>query len=128
MRVLDVEASQVEAAREFLIVNGWVHRVGDSEHFATLVRNSQRTAVALAGTEIVGFARAITDGLSNGYLSMQPAGRRTHHSTNLSRASARLVITRSAPSTACTWITRLARSDPTRTAPSRITLSTDFPL
>jgi len=70
MRVLDVEASQVEAARKFLIVSGWAHRVGDSEHFAALVRNSQRTAVALAGTEIVGFARAITDGLSNGYLSM----------------------------------------------------------
>ena len=70
MRVLDVEASQVEAARKFLIVSGWAHRVGDSEHFAALVRYSQRTAVALAGTEIVGFARAITDGLSNGYLSM----------------------------------------------------------
>jgi len=70
MRVLDLEPSQVEAVRKFLVANGWSHRVGDRERFAALVRNSQRTAVALSGSEIVGFARAITDGLSNGYLSM----------------------------------------------------------
>ena len=53
------------------MANGWSHRVGDPEHFAALMRHSQRTAVAIADTEeIVGFARAITDGLSNGYLSM----------------------------------------------------------
>jgi ribosomal protein S18 acetylase RimI-like enzyme len=70
MRVLDLDPSQVEAVRAFLVANGWSHRVGDSERFATLIRSSQRTAVALDGPEIVGFARAITDGLSNGYLSM----------------------------------------------------------
>src|SRR5580765_8530669 len=59
---------------------------------------------------------------------MQPDGRRAHHSMNLARAKARLVSTRPVASTACTWITRLARSTPTRAAPSRITLSTDFPL
>jgi ribosomal protein S18 acetylase RimI-like enzyme len=35
-----------------------------------LIQNSQRTAVALSGEQIIGFARGITDGLSNGYLSM----------------------------------------------------------
>src|SRR4051812_1261661 len=58
----------------------------------------------------------------------QPAGKRTHHSMNRARANARLLSTWPAASTACTWITRLARSTPTRTAPSRITLSTDSPL
>ena len=63
---------------------------------------------------------------------MQPAGSRAHHSTNLSRAKARLVSTRPARSTACTWITRLARSTPTRTASRRdsprVICSTGFPL
>ena len=58
----------------------------------------------------------------------QPAGRRTHQSMNRARGKARLVSTCPVASTACTWITRLARSTPTRTASSRITLSTDFPL
>lgn len=35
-----------------------------------MIHNSQRVAVALLGEQIVGFARAITDEVSNGYLSM----------------------------------------------------------
>jgi ribosomal protein S18 acetylase RimI-like enzyme len=53
-----------------LAANGWAHRVGAPEHFAELIAKSQRTAVALEGNQVVGFARGITDGLSNGYLSM----------------------------------------------------------
>src|SRR5882672_8057258 len=41
---------------------------------------------------------------------------------NLVRGSARRHTTRSAASTACTWITRFARSTPTR-----VICSTDFP-
>jgi ribosomal protein S18 acetylase RimI-like enzyme len=58
------------AVRQFLSVNGWSHRVGLPEQFAQLARASQRTAVALDGSDVIGFARAITDGQSNGYLSM----------------------------------------------------------
>ena len=70
VRVFDLETSQVEAARTFLVANGWAHRVEGPERFAALIRQSQRAAVAVADAEIVGFSRAITDGLSNGYLSM----------------------------------------------------------
>jgi GNAT superfamily N-acetyltransferase len=70
MSVRDDSPSEGEGVRQFLAANGWSHRVGSSEHFAQLIRNSQRTAVALDGEQIVGFARGITDGLSNGYLSM----------------------------------------------------------
>ena len=49
----------------------------------------------------------------------QPAGNCAHQPRNLSRASARAAPTRPFASTPCTWITRLARSTPTRTASAR---------
>src|SRR4051812_24527181 len=62
----------------------------------------------------------------------QPAGRFAHHEMNLSLANARLASTRPPASAACTWITRLARSTPTRTTTRphspRVVCSTDFPL
>ncbi|HGM5553197.1 GNAT family N-acetyltransferase [Pseudomonas sp. JQ36] len=62
--------AEVEPVRLFLGQHGWGHRTGSSDYFAQLIENSQRTAVALSGEQIIGFARGITDGLSNGYLSM----------------------------------------------------------
>jgi GNAT superfamily N-acetyltransferase len=70
LRVRDLRPDEAESIRLFLGQHGWGHRTGSSEHFTQLVNNSQRTAVALYGARIVGFARGITDGLSNGYLSM----------------------------------------------------------
>jgi ribosomal protein S18 acetylase RimI-like enzyme len=70
MRVRDVLPWEVESVRLFLGQNGWAHRTGSAEHFAQLIANSQRTALAMKGSQIIGFARGITDGLSNGYLSM----------------------------------------------------------
>ncbi len=70
MRIQDTSPSEFEAVRQFLSANGWSHRVGTSEQFAELLRNSQRTAVAFDGPNVIGFARGITDGQSNGYLSM----------------------------------------------------------
>lgn len=70
MHVRDVLPSEVESVRLFLGQNGWAHRTGSAEHFAQLIANSQRTAVAVKDSRIIGFARGITDGLSNGYLSM----------------------------------------------------------
>lgn len=68
--VRDALPEEVESIRLFLGEHGWGHRTGSPEHFAQLLENSQRTAVALKGEQIIGFARGITDGLSNGYLSM----------------------------------------------------------
>lgn len=70
LTVRDLLPAETESVRLFLRQHGWGHRVGSAEHFAQLIQNSQRTAVALSGEQIVGFARGITDGLSNGYLSM----------------------------------------------------------
>ena len=68
--VRDLRPDEVESVRLFLGQHGWCHRTGSSEHFAQLIAHSQRTVVALLGAHIVGFARGISDGLSNGYLSM----------------------------------------------------------
>lgn len=70
MQVHDIHDNQLELVREFLCANGWAHRVGDAQRFAELIGSSQRTAVASDGSVIFGFARGITDGISNGYLSM----------------------------------------------------------
>lgn len=75
----DARPSDAEAIRLFLAANGWADRVGTSERFAALLAASTRTAVVFHGPEVVGFARAITDGVSNGYVSMvavAPAFRR----------------------------------------------------
>ena len=63
---------QIDTAEVYrlLTVNGWQHRIPSMEYLQKLVAASQRVVVALDETRIVGFARAITDGLSNGYLSM----------------------------------------------------------
>lgn len=61
--------SDLPALRALLSANGWEHRLGDDSWLANLVAASQ-ALVAVEGDEVVGFARAITDGLSNGYLSM----------------------------------------------------------
>lgn len=70
LEIRDVQPSDVESVRLFLRQNGWGHRIGSAEYFAQLIANSQRTAIAVKNEQIVGFARGITDGLSNGYLSM----------------------------------------------------------
>ncbi|WP_435037959.1 GNAT family N-acetyltransferase [Pseudomonas neuropathica] len=70
LNVRDLLSTETESVRQFLGQHGWGHRTGSAEHFALLIKNSQRTAVAVQGDQIIGFARGITDGLSNGYLSM----------------------------------------------------------
>jgi ribosomal protein S18 acetylase RimI-like enzyme len=70
MQIRSIRADEIERVRVFLCANGWAHRLGSAEQFAQLVAHSQRTAVASDGPAIHGFARGITDDVSNGYLSM----------------------------------------------------------
>ena len=56
--------------RRFLAENGWAHRVGDPDQFARMMQGADRTVVAWDEGRVVGFARALCDGVSNGYLSM----------------------------------------------------------
>lgn len=63
--------SDVEAVRCLLARNGWAHRVNNVDAFQRLMQASQIAVLAhTPNGDIVGFARAITDFVSNGYLSM----------------------------------------------------------
>jgi ribosomal protein S18 acetylase RimI-like enzyme len=69
-RVRPLGDADIDAARALLVEQGWAHRIGDSAAFAALIRASQRVVVAVSNGAVIGFARALTDGLANGYLSM----------------------------------------------------------
>ncbi len=65
-----VQPFEVSAVLTLLADNGWRDRIGDVSQFQALIAASQVADVAVVGGQVVGFARGITDGLSNGYLSM----------------------------------------------------------
>ena len=70
MNYLPATPQDYEAIRQFLAGEGWQHRVTDAEKFRALLDNSDRAVVAWDGDRVVGFARALCDGVSNGYVSM----------------------------------------------------------
>lgn len=56
------------SVRQFLAENGWEKRVADPERFRKMIENADRTVVAVEDGLIVGFARALCDDVSNGYI------------------------------------------------------------
>jgi GNAT superfamily N-acetyltransferase len=59
-----------EAVRGFLSEMGWRQRVEDPERFREMMEHTDRAVVAWEGGRVVGFARALCDRVSNGYISM----------------------------------------------------------
>lgn len=71
MEVREIQATEVEAAQHLLAENGFTgERIDDLRRFRELLSRSQRALVAVDEGKVIGFARAICDDLSNGYLSM----------------------------------------------------------
>jgi ribosomal protein S18 acetylase RimI-like enzyme len=70
MHIHAIESSEFEAARQLLVASGWDRRVSDAAEFRELISRSQLALVAVQDREVLGFLRALTDGLSNGYISM----------------------------------------------------------
>lgn len=70
MEIRNIRPSEVEAVRKLLVANNFGSRVHDVAHFQEMVDRADRAIVAVEDGEVVGFARALTDGISNGYLSM----------------------------------------------------------
>jgi N-acetylglutamate synthase-like GNAT family acetyltransferase len=63
-----VEPDDLESIRKFLAENGWEKRVADRDRFRRMIENASRTVVAFEDGQIVGFARALCDDASNGYI------------------------------------------------------------
>jgi len=103
--IRDALPEEAEPIRLFLAANGWAHRVEDAPRFAQLLQQSQRTAVCMDDGAVIGFARAITDGLSNGYLSMVVVAS-GHRRQGVGRALVEH-ITRDTPD--ITWVLRAGR-------------------
>ena len=70
MEFRPVTPTDYEPLRQFLSDVGWHHRVSDAEQFNKMMENTGRSVVAVEGTRIIGFARALCDEVSNGYISM----------------------------------------------------------
>lgn len=70
MEFRSITPADYERVRQFLVEVGWQHRVGSPEQFSRMMENTDRTEVAWDDSRIVGFARALCDEVSNGYVSM----------------------------------------------------------
>ena len=70
MRFRSITPDDYEPVRLFLTEVGWRDRVSDPDTFKKMLEHTNRTVVALDGSRVVGFARALCDEVSNGYISM----------------------------------------------------------
>jgi N-acetylglutamate synthase-like GNAT family acetyltransferase len=58
-----------DEVRHLLIDTGWRKRVTPRERFDRVIAGANRTVVAVDGVRVVAVARALFDGVSNGYIS-----------------------------------------------------------
>jgi ribosomal protein S18 acetylase RimI-like enzyme len=70
LQIRTILPAEIEAARQLLAASGWEHRVSDPVQFRELLSRSQVALVAVEDGQVIGFLRALSDGVSNGYISM----------------------------------------------------------
>lgn len=131
-QIRSAATSDVEAIHRLLASNGWAHRIPDARYLGQLISASHPALIAVADGEVVGFARAISDGLSNGYLSMvvvaEPFRRK-----GIGQALVRHIV---GSDTGITWVLRAARPGATeffsklgfRTSPAAMERSRERPI
>lgn len=105
MRVRPFVPSDLEEVHRLLASSGWSHRIPDAQYLARLIAASQRVVVAGIDGRVVGFARAITDGISNGYLSMVVVSP-DHRRQGVGRALVEAIVQ---GDDAITWVLRAGR-------------------
>jgi predicted N-acetyltransferase YhbS len=105
VQIRTIQPSEIEAARRLLAANGWAKRVADAAQFQLLVSRSQRALVAVDNGEVIGFARALCDEISNGYLAMLVVAQ-SHRRRGIGQALVKAVM---GEDRGITWVLRAGR-------------------
>jgi predicted N-acetyltransferase YhbS len=98
-------SADYEEVRRFLSDAGWEHRVSNPVRFRKMMERTSRTVVAFDSSRIVGFARAVCDEISNGYISMVAVAE-DRRREGIGRELVRLLIR---DDTGITWMLRAGR-------------------